>query len=563
MPRFKVKNPPNAPAMSAQKQEIVRCGKDPIYFINTYVWIQHMAKGRVKFTTFGYQDQVIRELQADKNVIVNKSRQLGLSTVTAAYSLWFALFRRDKNILVIATKLDVAQNFMDKVQFAYDLLPPWLVMPKITKRTKTEIKFSNGSAIKAVPTSVSAGRGSSIALCIVDEAAHIEFMDEIWLALWPTLSNSGKAVLISTPNGIGNLFHRIWVDAQNQTNDFVPIELPWTCHPERDLKWFTKDSAVVRAAIGERGVQQEYFCNFLSSGDTFIDGELLQWYEALNQDPIGVDFKYPEIWYWKPPTEGHRYLLSADVSRGNSTDFSTAVVFDIDTDEAVAEYRGKLAPDLFADLLAYLGAKYNGALVCPELNSYGALTAQMLVRQNYPNLYYEKQHKNVYATYAQQNPDELPGWTSTAKGREEALAKLEAALRNKTIRVYSKRFTEELKTFAYKGGKAQAMKGYNDDMIMAYMVGVNLFEASGRVKYTDEEISRGMILGFSVDRSTMTATIADWGFGTRTSHGGMAQNPNNNPFLQPKPIMPSAGGTPTVQNHNNPFYRQFSWVLDD
>ena len=99
----------------ARTNEIVKCGQDPVYFMKRYVYISHPEKGLIKFNTFPFQDQCLSDFQAHRFNIILKSRQLGLSTVTAAYCLWFALFQRQKNVLVIATRLDVAKNFLAKV----------------------------------------------------------------------------------------------------------------------------------------------------------------------------------------------------------------------------------------------------------------------------------------------------------------------------------------------------------------------------------------------------------------------------------------------------------------
>ena len=104
----------SVPTKSKQINEIIKCGKDPIYFFNTYVKIQHPVKGLIKFDTFDFQDDCIDTFLAERFSIILKSRQLGLSTLVASYSLWMALFQREKNILVIATKLSVAQNFINE-----------------------------------------------------------------------------------------------------------------------------------------------------------------------------------------------------------------------------------------------------------------------------------------------------------------------------------------------------------------------------------------------------------------------------------------------------------------
>jgi intein/homing endonuclease len=1015
MPRKKLTRESKAPPLAFQKQEILRCGRDPIYFINTYVYIQHPKKGKLLFKTFDYQDDVVRNFEGDKNVITNKSRQLGLSTVCAAYALWLALFRRDKNILVIATKLGIAQNFMKKVFYAYDELPTWLVMARDVKRTKTELGLSSGSTVKAIPTSPDAGRSEALTLLIVDECAHIADMDEIWVGLQPTLScvtgdtlvltdngfkridsfhqdrqigdyfdleipvygkngmektskgyvspnnktiivqtnhghkvevtpihplytlqntgvgkmiqaqdlrldsylrievgqnvfgkeelepdvaymlggyiaegwiakrknmvgewkydsieventdsefrnvylsnslvkpfsivpsrttrlrcssrelvnkwikygidphaycynkqtpkailegtrntvtnylsglfdgdgsvttngivysttseklaretslllhnlgfvtnihhvhprtneigrimpqgkplqslrdswrviimrsqfdkfaneigfridrkqkllselgikfdqnsrklftvpaslvetplrsllersgklqswfrehhnirfdkalskdnhkrvvtqewllktkeafsdlftltetdlefyaetigsfywdkihslteshnktydftvpethtflqngilgsnTGGKAILISSPNGVGNTFHRIWVDAVEGKNDFVPIELPWTVHPERDQEWYDRESANIRAGKGERGVQQEFWCSFNASGDTFAKTEILNIIEQGVRDPIAKHPDYPDCWIWKYAQPDHKYLIAADVSRGNAADYSTFHVFDTTSDEIVCEFKSKVYPDVLADILADVGRRYNTALICPELNTYGAHTANDLKKKGYPNLYYEKVHKNIYMAYMDtqsMGADELPGWTSGPKSRDEAIAKLEAVLRNQVIRLPSKRLLNELKTFIWKNNKAQAMKGYNDDLVMALAIGVTLYETSGRPQYSQEELAASLIAGMSVNTSKMGVSLGDWGVREQQtqspffagSRGTASSTPNK--FLpSQQPVAPKSGNNNT-QNFNNPYWAQWAWVTKD
>ena len=72
----------------AQVKEIIRCGKDPIYFFNKYVKIQHPTKGSIRFNTYPFQDDCVNDFRSNRFNIVLKSRQLGLSTITAAYAMW-------------------------------------------------------------------------------------------------------------------------------------------------------------------------------------------------------------------------------------------------------------------------------------------------------------------------------------------------------------------------------------------------------------------------------------------------------------------------------------------
>ena len=98
-----------------QVAEIVNCGKHSSYFINKYAKIQHPTRGLIKFETYKFQDDCLDKFEEHRFNVILKSRQLGISTLAAAYALWLALFYKDKAILIIATKLATAQNFIKKV----------------------------------------------------------------------------------------------------------------------------------------------------------------------------------------------------------------------------------------------------------------------------------------------------------------------------------------------------------------------------------------------------------------------------------------------------------------
>lgn len=158
-----------SPKGKAKYAEIVKCGTDPVYFIKRYCYISHPKKGLIKFNTYPFQDDCILDFESHRFNIVLKSRQLGLSTVSAAYCLWLAIFQKEKNIMALATRLEVAKNFLRKVFTMYDNLPDWLVLPQEKGRSMKTIEFSNGSRITAVPTGEDAGRSEGISLLLVDE----------------------------------------------------------------------------------------------------------------------------------------------------------------------------------------------------------------------------------------------------------------------------------------------------------------------------------------------------------------------------------------------------------
>ena len=170
-------------------RELVKCGKDPVYFIDNYCKIAHPQRGQIPFKTWDFQKDLLQKFNDYRNNVILKSRQMGISTVTAAYVSWMMLFHRDKNILVIATKFSTAANLVKKVKAMIKLLPPWFdQIAKIAIDNRSSFVLSNGSEIKATSTSADAGRSEALSLLVIDEAAHIEGFSELWTALQPTMA---------------------------------------------------------------------------------------------------------------------------------------------------------------------------------------------------------------------------------------------------------------------------------------------------------------------------------------------------------------------------------------
>ena len=107
-------------------EEYKRCAMDPIHFMRKYCIIQHPTKGKMYFNLYPFQEEVLTSLQHNRYSVILKSRQLGISTVTAGYVLWAMLFKSDYNVLVIATTQDVAKNLVTKIRVMHENLPSWL-----------------------------------------------------------------------------------------------------------------------------------------------------------------------------------------------------------------------------------------------------------------------------------------------------------------------------------------------------------------------------------------------------------------------------------------------------
>ena len=97
------------------KQEYIKCATDPVYFFRKYAYISHPIKGRILFHLYPFQEGVLNDFRNNRFTIINKSRQLGISTLTAGFALWIMMFNKDKTVLCIATKQETAKGMVEKV----------------------------------------------------------------------------------------------------------------------------------------------------------------------------------------------------------------------------------------------------------------------------------------------------------------------------------------------------------------------------------------------------------------------------------------------------------------
>ena len=261
----------------AIKREYIKCVSDPVHFMKKYCTIQHPTKGKIKFNLYDFQESMLTDFKDNRYNIILKSRQLGISTLSAGYSLWTMLFHNDKNVLVIAKDKDTAKNLVTKVRVMYGGLPQWL-KTKVDEDNKLSLRLGNGSQIKAVAATSEAGRSEALSLLVIDEAAFIENIDSIWTAAQQTLATGGNCIALSTPNGVGNWFHKQWMGAEEGTNEFNRIKLHWTNHPDRDETWRKEQDKV----LGPSQAAQECDADFLTSGQSVVDPQI----------PINTQFFY-------------------------------------------------------------------------------------------------------------------------------------------------------------------------------------------------------------------------------------------------------------------------------
>ncbi len=505
------------------RQEYIKCASDPIHFMKKYCMVQHPTRGRVNFNLYPFQEKVLKLWLKHDCSIINKSRQLGISTLAAGFSLWTMLFQKDKTVLCIATKQSTAVNMVDKVQFMYQQLPGWLKgKDKPVSDNKLSLKLTNGSQIVASSAAGDAGRSYAVSLLLIDEAAFIEGIDRIYTSIKPTISTGGGCIALSSPNGVGNWFHKTWVAALNSENDFIPIKLPWNVHPERDEAWFERE----KQNMGPKEIAQEYECDFLASGNNVITNDIIEFYETTYTiDPVEKRGMGGDYWIWEYANPSETYVVCADVARGDGSDYSTFHVIATKEFRQVAEFKSKIGTREFGRLLVTVGTEYNNALLVVENATLGWDVLNTISDIGYQNVYYSPKGTDMSVdafVNRMENDQTVQGITNSTRTRPLFISKLETALRERQFVIQSKRLIEELRTFIWEHGKAQAQGGYNDDLVMALSFGLYVRDTALIYHQNGMDMTKATLNSFSISTSNdfrMTATYGVDPWKMKDGHG--------------------------------------------
>lgn len=318
-------------------------------------------------------------------------------------------------------------------------------------------------------------------------------------------NTGGNAIILSTPRGVGNWFHKMWVGSEENsdgkigTNGFHPIKLPWNLHPERNEDWRRIEGA---KQGNPKKAAQEFDCDFLASGDNVVDLAIIEFYKKnIMRDPIEIRGADNGLWVWQRPDYSHSYIVSADVARGDGMDFSACHVFDI-TDGPIqaAEYKGNFGTKDFGNFLVALSTEYNNALLIVERENVGWATLQQIIEREYPNTFYSSAdlkyvdvQRQLTNRWDSEEKKLTPGFSTNMKTRPLVINNIELYMREKAIEIYSKRTIAELETFIWKNGKAQAMEGYNDDLIISLGIGLWVRDTALKLRQEGIELTKAAI----------------------------------------------------------------------
>jgi hypothetical protein len=373
--------------------ELSKCKKSLLHFAENHFYIVSIDEGRQPINLRKYQKRLLKTLKNNRFVVCLASRQIGKSTVLTIYMLWVALFNEDQSILLAANKEESAKEVFKRVKLAYEMLPNYLKSP-VVKYAETSMVFDNGSSISVTTTTSDTGRGRSVSLLCLDELAHIEpgLLDTFWASVYPVISSSKKAKIfaVSTPNGVGNLFHSLYAGSLKkgeEWNGWASERVDWWEVPDRDEEW--KQRTIKTMGSVEK-FAQEFENVFISSGETAVDEALHEYLKGGLKEPKHV-FDDGAYIIWEPPKDDRLYVVGVDVSEGLNQNASVAQILDI-TDlsniKQVGQYYTRvLNPYNFTQKLYEILNHWGRPVVSIERNNCGGQVVDGLRNNfNYENI---------------------------------------------------------------------------------------------------------------------------------------------------------------------------------
>ena len=450
-------------------QEYIKCSEDPVYFIQTYIKIVSLDKGLIPFDMYDFQVDMTRKFHDNRFNIAKLPRQSGKSTIVTSYLLWYVLFNANVNVAILANKAATSREMLQRLQLSYENLPKWL-QQGILQWNRGSLELENGSKIMAASTSSSAVRGMSFNVIFLDEFAFVpnHIADQFFSSVYPTISSgkSTKVIIISTPHGM-NMFYKLWHDAEKGKNEYIPTEVHWSAVPGRDAAW--KEQTIKNTS--EQQFKVEFECEFLGSVDTLISPSKLR--VMPYHDPIKEN---KGLAIYKRAEPEHNYIITVDVARGTSQDYSAFCVMDTTTVpyEMVARYRNnEIKPIIFPNIIVDVAKNYNNAYVLCEVNDIGGQVADIIQFDlEYENLLMAAMRGRAGQQLGQGfsgKKTQLGVKMSTAV-KQVGCSNLKALIEEDKLLIPDYDTIAELTTFIVKGQSFAAEDGCNDDLAMCLVI---------------------------------------------------------------------------------------------
>ena len=250
------------------------------------------------------------------------ARQTGKSFSCAAEAVKDSLLYRKIEWIILSAGERQALEFMRKAREwalgwddAIDTYYETRSSPQSLIKS-AEITWANGSRMIALPANPDTARGYSANL-ILDEFAFHERPDEIWRAIYPSISNSlrgeKKLRIVSTPNGNANKFHDLWTRGRNYSKHRITL-------PDAAAQGLPINVEALRAGLDDPdGWAQEYECEFIDNASVLLPYDLIAPCESPEAgETIGFDFFQAAV----RAAPGQKFDIACGIDIGRKRDLT-------------------------------------------------------------------------------------------------------------------------------------------------------------------------------------------------------------------------------------------------
>ena len=487
------------------------------------------------FVLYPYERELVQaldeHLKTGKDLLVEKSRDMGVTWTILCWMLWHWRFDASFNAIVgsrLEDLIDEKGNLdthFERLRWLCRHLPIWWLPHKFDETKHLAMAFSEAkhcpymrlmrpdsdNTIVGEAVTQDFSRQGRYNIAFLDEFAACEQSEGAWTA---TADSAPMRLPVSTPKGLGNKF------AQLRRSGTVDIAtLHWSKHPEKAKGLYCEihaknalvtctwprcrvrspwyDAECSRREKTE--IAQELDIDYLGAGNPYFDLVALERMPAqepwargfLVEVDQGIEFRAHEDGHWliwelpplKTPNQAYapiRCVIGADVAEGVGGDYSTAIVRDGMDRGLKARLRTHMDTDQFAYELVKAGRFYHQAVILCERNGPGFAVNADLVK-TYGNVWHERAVQNEGMPVTKRY-----GWLTNARTKELMLTQMREEVRTGAAYLRDKLLIEECKTVVVdEDGKVGADTGFHDDLVVAWAIagqGIQLLQTNRPVK---------------------------------------------------------------------------------
>lgn len=504
------------------KEKLKLILNDPVLWIETFVKLADKKGNIIPFKLTPQQRYILQN--KEKFNICLKSRQLGITCVSVAYSLYLTHTKPNVTCMIMSYSKAGVQEVFEKLRVQYYNLASCVKLPAVVDN-RGELKFANNSRIiNCTCGSKDNARGATLEFVHMSEVAHMnEKFDSQLLAIEQALVADGSMILESTANGLNRFsemwnktvsgelplwkpFFFRWIDDKRMFADEYKLysqmyeniygsPLQTEELTDEEVSLFSKGATLEQlmwrrlkiTSDGEEKFRQEFPSTpveaFLSTGSNIFSTEII--YNRLNNinkmeikklpadaDPI-LKKHQQYLTIWKLPTRKQRYYIGVDSGEGLGGSYDYSVISIVDKDGfQCAEWRSnKVKPYEFTEVVYKLATYYNKGLLVIEKASAGhTVLDRMKNDYHYVNLFKYKAYDQKTGKSRRQI-----GWSTDTKSKPMMISDMQEIFEKGQCLINSKALLEEMKLFEYtekttgdtKRTSMKAASGH-DDAVMAF-----------------------------------------------------------------------------------------------